>query len=86
MFPITYQMINEYQCKYKEMAAKLRWTNYFTKYFRGGGKVMQLICRIEKNWYAKKSPKVHSEIVPYVPTASRNGSYWFHYYSTPILA
>ena len=45
IFPLTYQMIDKYQRKDKELVNKLKHSNYHTKSFPGGGKVTQLICR-----------------------------------------
>ena len=37
MYPLTYQMIDKYEHKYKELVAKLIHANYHTKYFQEGG-------------------------------------------------
>ena len=39
-FQQTYQIIDKYQWKDKELLEKLKCTNYDTKYFSGGGKVI----------------------------------------------
>ena len=49
-FPLIYQSIEKYQHKDKEVIAKLKCTNYHTKYFRGGRIVTQLICKDNKNF------------------------------------
>ena len=66
------------------MVDKTKHTRCHIKYFCVGGKFTQLICR-SKNIYAKNYPKLHSKLVPYSSTESRNGPYWVHYYLTLIL-
>ena len=73
MFPLTNQTIDKYQWKYKELLDKLKHANYHTKFFRGGGKVMQLICRNDKIVVPKMIK--WNKLVPYIPTVPRNGSY-----------
>ena len=45
IFPLTYQTINKYQCKDKELLEKSRCANYHTKYFKGGRNIFILICK-----------------------------------------
>ena len=45
IFPLTYQTINKYQRKDKELLEKSKCANYHTKYFRGGGNIFILICK-----------------------------------------
>ena len=84
MFPLTNQTIDKYQWKYKELLDKLQHANYNTKFFRGGGKVMQLICRNDKIVVPKMIK--WNKLVPYIPTVPRNGSYRGHYQSKIVFA
>ena len=45
-FPLTYQNIDKYKQKDKELVSKVKRTNYHTKYFCGGVIATQLICII----------------------------------------
>ena len=59
----TYQIVDKYQRKDKELVAKIKCESYYTKYFCVGGIITQLICRSDKivmptilqkyvvNWY-----------------------------------
>ena len=61
--PLTYCTIDKYQQNNKELSEKLKRANYHTKYFRGGGNTLILICKNDKigvpnilrkyvvNWY-----------------------------------
>ena len=52
-FPLTYQTINKYQRKDKELVEKLKRANYHTKYFSGGGNTSMLICKNNKIFVPK---------------------------------
>ena len=43
-FPLIYLTINKYQRKDNELVEKLKYANYHTKSFRGGGNTFMLIC------------------------------------------
>ena len=46
--PLTYQKINKYQRKDKELVEKLKCANYHTKYFHGGVNTFMFICKNDK--------------------------------------
>ena len=48
ILPLTYQTINKYQRKDKELVEKLKCANYHTKSFRGGRNKFMLICKNDK--------------------------------------
>ena len=47
-FPLTYQMINKYQGKDKELVDKLKCAIFHNNYFFRGEKFTQIICRNDK--------------------------------------
>ena len=47
-FSLTYQTIDKYQRKDKELTDKIKVANYHTKYFLGGGNTFILICKNDR--------------------------------------